>query len=207
MTKEYDIIRIGLYLDPFRWQMKYIDKILDSQKTVFTYTDVSLLLGINNNDTIKSFFTRWVKEWVFVNICKWIYTLKKYNIYELSSKIKKNSYISLETVLKKEWVIFQDYGATIFSISNNTISKEITTHNFEYHKIKSDILINPLWIVHQWSYMIASKERAICDRLYLSPDYYFDNLEDLNIDLLDSISQIYSKRVILAVQDIIKNAG
>lgn len=186
--------------------MKYFDKILNSQKTIFNYDDISLLLWISNDNTIKSFFARWIREWLFINIYKWIYALKNFNIYELSNKIKKNSYISFESVLKKEWIIFQDYANIIFLASDNTISKKINNNTFQYHKIKNSILLNPLGIINKSSYMIASKERAICDRVYISGDYYFDNLDNINFDLLQSISQIYNRRVVLAIQKIIKNA-
>ncbi|MDP3381306.1 MAG: hypothetical protein Q8S84_07580 [bacterium] len=53
--------------------------------------------------------------------------------------------------------------------------------------------------------MIASKERAVCDRIYLSKNYYFDNLESINLEKLEEISQIYNKRVILEIKKLIKN--
>jgi hypothetical protein len=43
--------------------------------------------------------------------------------------------------------------------------------------------------------MIASKERAICDRIYFTKDYYFDNLNEVDFIKLEEISQIYNKRV------------
>jgi len=43
--------------------MKYLDKILNSWKTVFTYDDISILLSIENKNTIKSFINRLVKSW------------------------------------------------------------------------------------------------------------------------------------------------
>ncbi len=186
--------------------MKNIDKIILSWKTVFTYNDIKNIVWIENKETIKSFFVRWVKNNIFDYITKWIYTLKKYNKLELATKLKKNSYISFETVLKKEWIIFQDYQDTIFLASDNTITKQFLWINFRYLNLKKDILLNPIWIINKWNYMIASKERAICDRLYLSANYYFDNLEDIDKDKLEKISLIYNKRVILEVKKIINNA-
>jgi hypothetical protein len=54
--------------------------------------------------------------------------------------------------------------------------------------------------------LIATPERAICDRLYLSPNYYFDNLENIDKEKLLEISQIYNKRVILEIKKLLKNA-
>lgn len=185
--------------------MKYLDKILNSNKTVFSYEDISILLGIKNKNTIKSFITRLIKSWIFKSNFKWIYTLNKYDIFEFASKLKKNSYISFETVLKQNWIIFQDYSSIIFLASNNSISKQVDNIYFKYNKIKDDILYNPLWIINKWTYLIATPERAICDRIYLSPNYYFDNLENIDKQKLADISQIYNKRVILEVKKLLKN--
>jgi len=195
-----------LYLSLYRWYMKYLNQLLNSKKTVFTYSDIVLLLWITNMYTVKSFFIRWVKEWIFIQRHKWIYTLQDYDIYEFASKLKKQSYISFETILKREWIIFQDYGNTIFLASDNTITKQVDTHSFTYLKIKDSILTNPLWLINKGTYTIATPERAICDRLYLSSDYYFDNIDDIDYDVLASISLIYNKRVILAVQSLIAHA-
>lgn len=186
--------------------MKYMNKILKSWKTVFNYKDIWLLTWINNRETIKSFLSRQVKSWVFENPYKWIYILHNFDKYEFASKIKKNSYISFETVLKSAWIIFQDYSNTIFLASDNTGEKKAVWLNFVYSKIKDAILYNPLWIEQKWQYSIASPERAICDRVYTSGDYYFDNLESVNIEKLKKISKIYNKRVILQINKLIKNA-
>jgi len=185
--------------------MKYLDKLLDSWKTVFTYDDISILLGIENKNTIKSFINRLLKTWIVKSNFKWIYTLNKYNIFEFASKLKKDSYISFETVLKQNWIIFQDYSTTIFLASSNTISKQVDNIYFKYNKIKDSILYNPIWIINKWTYLIASSERAICDRLYLSSNYYFDNLSNIDKQKLIEISQIYNKRVILEVNKLLKN--
>jgi len=185
--------------------MKYLDKILNSQKTVFSYDDISAILCIENKNTIKSFIFRLLKNWIFKSNFKWIYTLNKYNIFEFASKLKKDSYISFETVLKQNWVIFQDYSNTIFLASNNSILKNIWWNYFKYNKLKDSILYNPLWIINKWNYLIACTERAICDRIYLSPNYYFDNLENIDKQKLLEISQIYNKRVILEIKKLLKN--
>ena len=186
--------------------MKNIDKIINSKKTVFNFNDIKNIVWIENKNTIKSFFYRWVKAWIFINLYKWIYALKDYNIYEFAIKLKKNSYLSFETVLKKEWVIFQDYWNTIFLASNNTINKKNLNYNFEYLKLKDSILTNPIGLINKWAYIIASKERAICDRIYLSKNYYFDNLEHIDKEKILQIAYIYNKRVVLEVNNLIENA-
>ena len=124
--------------------MKHIDKILQSRKTIFTYDDIALLLSMDNRDTIKSFFARSIEQGVFVSISQGIYGLRDYNLFELASRFKKLSYISFETVLKASGIIFQDYGNTIFSASDNTITKHNKDTTFTYLKLKNSILTHPL---------------------------------------------------------------
>jgi hypothetical protein len=40
----------------------------------------------------------------------------------------------------------------------------------------------------------------------LTKNYYFDNLDFVDFEKLEEISQIYNKRVILEIKKIIKNA-
>lgn len=182
--------------------MKFFDTILASKKTVFSYDDIRMMTGIQNKHTLKKFFERARNAWMFQKIHKWLYALPKYDIFELAVKIKQNSYISFETVLKREGIIFQDYWDTIFLASDNTITKG----KFIFLKLKKSILQNPIWIQNTWHYSIASPERAICDRIYLTKNYYFDNLESVNFEKLKKIAQIYNKRVILEINTLIKNA-
>ena len=127
--------------------MRYLWKILKSKKTVFNYDDIKNILWIENKNTIKKFFERAVKEGIFINIYKWLYAFEDFDLFELAVKIKKNSYISFETVLKKEQIIFQDYWNTVFLASDNSLKKKKNNVNFEYLKIKNSILLNPLWLI------------------------------------------------------------
>lgn len=185
--------------------MKYINKILESNKTVFKSTELSLILGIDNKNTLKNILQRFKKAGTLI-FHKWnLRSLKKYNKYELASKIKSKSYISLETVLQKEWVTFQYYWNTIMLISDKSLEKNIDNTTYTFSKIKDSILLNPLGIIDKWSYMIATKERAVCDRMYLTPSYYFDNLESLDQDLLEKLSYIYNKATNLRIKELLKN--
>lgn len=182
-----------------------MNRILNSGKSIFTFDDIKLSLWISNKYTIKSFLERQIKSWFFQNAYRGIYVMNNFDTFEFASKLKKNSYISFETVLKQEWVVFQDYWNVVFSSSDNSVIKRAGWLKFKYCKIKSSILLNPLWLINKWKYTIATPERAICDRIYLSKNYYFDNLDWINKEKLLEISQIYNKRVILEVKKILEN--
>jgi len=54
--------------------------------------------------------------------------------------------------------------------------------------------------------MIASAERAVCDMIYLTKNYHFDNISNLNIDKLEDIKDIYNKTTALLINKLIKNS-
>lgn len=187
--------------------MNYM-KLLRSKKSVFKVDDIKKIFDNNNEQVIRNYLSKAKNKWLIDIVYPGIWYLKdkEINFFELSCKIRKKSYVSFETILQKEWVIFQDYSNTITMASDNSITKECSWKQFIYYKIKDSILLNPIGINHKWNYMIATKERAICDRLYLTSNYYFDNLSNLDLEMLKQISKIYNKRVILQVKQIIKNA-
>ena len=93
----------------------------------------------------------------------------------------------------KAGVVFQDYGQTVFSVADATVVKKVNNQEFRYQQIKSGILNNPQGV--EFSQVVeASVERAICDRVYLTPGYYFDNLETVNKDKLFSLAEIYNNQ-------------
>jgi len=184
--------------------MSNYNKILDTWKTVFTKKDLEKILSFNNKKALDMFLYREKNKWFLKRIFYWIYVLKKYDILELASKIRKKSYISLETVLKNKWVVFQYYDK-IFLVGDDNLEKIVWNIKFKFHKIKDTVLLNQLWLEHKTNYTIASVERAICDRVYLSKNYYFDNLSEINFDKLEEISKIYNnKRVVLEINKLIK---
>lgn len=184
--------------------MSNLLKIIDSEKTVFSKNDLRLFLDFSTDWALDKYIYRSIKKGDLQKLSYGIYGLKKYNSLELATKLKKNSYISLETVLKKSWVIFQ-YYESIFSVSDNSVTKTIDGQRFEYQKIKNFILLNPKGLIYENNTLIASPERAVCDKIYLSKNYYFDDISGLNLEELEEISQIYNKRVILEVKKLIQN--
>jgi len=178
-----------------------IIKILTSKKTVFTIKDLEILLW-SSNQTVRSYLSRQKEKKILKNIFAWIWVIesREYNKFELACKLREKSYISLETALQKHWIIFQDYSNIISIASDNTILKKIENIEYQYKKIKDDILLDPIWIINNWFYSIASKERAICDLIYLKSWFTFDNLNSIDFDKLEEISKIYNKRTILEIK-------
>ena len=185
--------------------MKYLKILIDSKNTVFTVSELKFLFNIKNSTQINLIMQRMKKQNIVKNIWYGIWALNDYDKLELWSKLRKNSYISLEYVLQKSGIIFQSYEKTITLVSNNTFTKEIDWLSFEFHKIKPSILTNPLWLVYTWKYYIATPERAVCDMIYLYKNIVFDNIQSLNTELLSDLSKIYPHTTSLLIKKLIKN--
>ena len=169
-------------------------KIFRSKSTVFTFKDISLIFGETNMDLVKSRMNYYVKTKKLYQIRKGIYSIdKNYDKLELATKIFTPSYISLETILQKEGIIFQFYKR-IFIISY--LTREIICDNqeYSYKKIKNNILTNTTGVERKENYFIASKERALLDTLYLYGDYYFDNLKPIDFNKCFKILEIYNNK-------------
>lgn len=153
--------------------------IYQTNQTVFDLKDLAKILSENNYDNLKSKVSYYTKKWYIYRIRKGIYTKKEYDIYELACKIYTPSYISFETVLSVEWVIYQSYQ-DIYVASYLSRTIQIWTHTIHYRKLKDDILFDNNGILRQNYYNIADKNRAISDMKYIYPKFYFDNLPDGN---------------------------
>lgn len=179
--------------------------IYSSKNTVFTFKDIALIWEETDANLVKRRIYRYVKSGKLYPIRRGIYAKdKNYNKLELATKIYTPSYVSLETVLQKEGIVFQYYEA-IFIVSY--LSREIFCDNQKYifRKIKNDVLVNNLGIEIKENYFMATKERAFLDALYLYKDYHFDNLKPLNWDLCFEIAPIYKNKKLIQLVKSYKN--
>ena len=100
---------------------------------------------------------------------------RHYNRLELATRIFTPSYVSFETVLAKEGLIFQYYEEIfVASYLNREISVDGQVYSFR--KLKTSLLVNAVGVQHVDETSIASRERAFLDTLYANKDYHFDNL-------------------------------
>lgn len=134
-----------------------------------------------------------------------IYAKKEYKSEEMACLLYTPSYISLEFVLQKAGVVFQ-YNSLITAISYLSRSLEIDGKDYQYRKLKNEILANTIGIKRENNINIATPERAFLDVMYLNKNYYFDNINPLNKKLLLEILPIYkSKLLTQRVTKLLKN--
>ncbi len=177
---------------------KILNKKNDNQ-TIFTITEILQITGVNDTSILNSSLGYAINKGYIYRITRGIYSLKKeYSKEELANKLRKPSYISLYTVLQKSGVVFQPY-TSIYAITNRSEDIEVDGQKYIYRKIKDDILLNNLGIENINGVMTAMNERAICDKLYLDGEEYFDNIRDINWDLMKELNtKVYMNNPIIS---------
>lgn len=172
----------------------YLTSILRSQKTVFSLKDLALLWHEPSTNATSVRLNYYVNKGELYRIRQGLYAKdKNYDRFELATRILTPAYVSFETILVKEGVIFQ-YYEPIFVASYTTRKILVDQQYYYFRKIKNEVLLNGLGIKHENESSIATRERALLDTLYLNTHYYFDNLSAINWDLIFEILPIYENK-------------
>ena len=173
---------------------EYLDALLRSDKTVFSTTDVALLWGEESKVSARVRLSYYVKTGKLIRLRRGFYAKdKNYNRFELATRIYTPSYISFETVLTRTGINFQKYKS-IFVASYVTREIEVDGQNISYIRMKDYVLSNTAGIEQNGNVAMATKERAFLDRIYVSKDYHFDNLNALDWNKVFEILPIYNNK-------------
>lgn len=178
--------------------MKRKDFLLELYKknqSIFTTRELSLLFPNISYSNLKRKLSYYVKSGKILRLRRGIYGKESFNPFELANKIYTPSYISFETVLKKEGIIFQE-SAAIFAASYLTRKIKSAGLKIFYRKIRDEILANSKGVNRKKAYFIASKERAFLDSVFVYKDYYFDNLAFLNWKSVFDLLEIYKSKAL-----------
>lgn len=173
----------------------FVLELYRKKQSVFSTKEISLLFPDISYPNLKRKISYYVKTGKILRLRKGIYGKKDYNHLELANKIYTPSYISFETALKKEGVIFQESSAT-FVASYLTRRIQCVGLDIFYRKIKNEVLVNLRGLERKEGYFIASKERAFLDAVFVYKDYHFDNLSVLNWDTVFDLLKIYKSKVL-----------
>lgn len=171
-----------------------IAKLYQTPKTVLTGKDLALIWQETNPNNLKAKIAYYVKRGVLIRLTRGVFAKdKNYDPKELATSIYTPSYISFETVLREAGVIFQHYDV-IFVAGPWSKTVKIDRTTITFRKLKEIVLFSPNGIENKNHYSIASVERAFLDTIYLSPNYYFDNLRPVNWEKCFDIAPIYHNR-------------
>ncbi|MBD3280637.1 hypothetical protein GF389_03885 [Candidatus Dojkabacteria bacterium] len=169
-----------------------LKRLLGQEKRVFRTSDLSVLWGIENKNTLYNTLSRYVKRGLLYRIYKGVYStvpIKKLHDYELGCALcGPLSYISGETILSKEGLIFQEIKKiTLFGRKERSF--EVSGRKYYCRYLNPKYLMNRIGISDGERYSNAGVERALADLLYIDPEYYIDNQIALNKLDISSIKE------------------
>lgn len=172
-----------------RWR-NHFQRLFATGKTVFSLGDIQNILQISYQTAI-AYAHRATRRFELISPYRGLFAFSSYSFDELATKIRIPCYISLETVLFRSGVIFQDYSHTITLVSWNTLTKTLWEKQLQFRKIRDTLLANPLGVSLRNHVPIASLERAVCDMIYLNPGASFDNIRPISLPKIREIMTMY----------------
>ena len=155
-----------------------IKKLLQDPRKLYHTQDLAVLWGIDNFNTLHTVIKRYIKRGFLNKIHKGFYStvsLDKVDTILLGLiGLHRYGYLSTESVLAKEGLIFQDvkYITLVSDISKRI---DVSGHKFLGRQMKDSYLYNETGItMNDEGIKVASVERAVADMLYFNPSYHFD---------------------------------
>lgn len=170
---------------------EYLEVLLRSSKTIFSTKEVALLWGETKEKTVSGRLHKYAKSGKLIRVRRGFYAKDAhYNRFELATRIYTPAYVSFETVLTRSAINFQ-YYEMIFVASYLTREIQVDGRTISFIRMKDYILTNTAGIEHNEGYSVATPERAFLDRIYISKDYHFDNLDSLDWKKIFTLVPIY----------------
>ena len=105
-----------------------------------------------------------------------------------SAAIHQYSYLSTESVLVQEGVIFQDVAYYTFCSSKTYIIR-IKEFTYKIRQLKDEYLYKTAGIIDKKTHRQATVERAVADMLYFNPQFYFDAKDHVDWKRVEAIQK------------------
>lgn len=169
----------------------FILELYKDKRSVFRLSDIAMLFPQAEGKYLSDRMGYYVQTDRLLNLRRGIYAKPGYNPLELANVLYTPSYISLEYVLQQAGVIFQ-YDSHYTSISYLSRELVIDGKTYSYRRIKEQIIMDTAGIIrNEDTCNKATPERALLDMLYLNKDFYFDNINPLDKQLIARILPVY----------------
>ncbi|MFH1840971.1 MAG: hypothetical protein ABH807_02345 [Candidatus Shapirobacteria bacterium] len=165
-------------------------RIYQQPQTVFNLAEVAMLAKDVSYSSLRRRLFYAVAQKRLWRPRRGIYAKKDFLPEELANKIYTPSYLSLQTILRRAGIIFQEYKP-LFLVSY--LTRTITCQDIEicYQAMPREILLNSAGIIYDGHYAMAIPERAFLDFVFLHGNYHFDNLSSLDWDKVFDLVKIY----------------
>ena len=166
--------------------------LLSQPHKLFHASDLAPIWEIDNQDTLNMTLKRYVDRGILKRIHKGFYTtadLDNINPIDLGfSYLNVYSYLSLESILVREGVIFQEIPYVTF-VSSKSTTFSIGEKAYRSRQLKDEYLYNTIGIEKIGGHYEANLERAIADMLYYNPQYHFDTTNNVDFDTVKAMQK------------------
>ncbi len=171
-----------------------IEKLAISGRKVFTTNDLAIIWQISERRKLIELIKYYLRGKRLIHIHKGIYAYgQEYSPLDIAQKLVPMSYISLYTTSQMHGLTFQFYSS-IFCTSLKSKKYKIGEQEYVYHKVKEIVFYSQAGLIDNGRYIIADKERTICDCLYVFPGFSFDNLLGVDKEKLIMLSKLYKNK-------------
>jgi predicted transcriptional regulator of viral defense system len=171
-----------------------IEKLVTSGKKVFTIEDLAVLWEIPERRRLIERIKYYLRKKRLIHISKGVYGYgQDYTPLDIAQKLVPLSYISLYTTSQIHGLTFQNYNS-VYSISLRSKAYCINNQQYIYRKVKESIFYSRLGLIDNGNYVIADKERTVCDCLYVFPEFSFDNIRGIDTEKLILLSKTYANK-------------
>lgn len=178
----------------------------------------------SNPATLRVQLTHWIKQGLIVPLKRSLYTLRgddrnvMFSRYFLANQLYTPSYISLETALSY-YNIIPEKVTIITSVSSKKTQEFKNAYgSFTYQHIKTAYYGNYVSQHDEFGYpyLMASKEKALIDFLYLKmrhlktigedvfeQSFRFQNLEPIDITTLEKIASTFEQKKLHSLTELL----
>jgi predicted transcriptional regulator of viral defense system len=166
--------------------------LLQREQRVFSTSDLALLWGLENRNTLLKTIQRYVDRGILFRIYKGLYStlpLEKLDKYELGCAISGPfSYISGESILAKEGIIMQNVNTvTLFGKRHKEL--KVGRYNYLCRFLNDHFLLNREGIIDQKGFALATPERALADLRHINPKFFVDNNISVDLEMVNKLSK------------------
>jgi len=174
-------------------------KLASMGEIVFHAQDLANLWGILDKNNLYTTLKRYSQKGLLHRTYKGLYSIRKIEDIDpllLGIKvINEFAYISCETVLAENGIIFQN-SSTITIISSKSKKFSLGNKDYQSRKLNNKYLHNMAGIVLEQGYYKANLSRAVADLLYYNPLYYLDASKLINWNEVNKIQKEIGYNVI-----------
>lgn len=167
------------------WYMSSLDnlnKLYKNNISLLTTLDIENLLQIKSSRTLEDLIKRLIQENVLTSVerGKYYVTSKQPSNFEIANFLYSPSYISFETALNYYGLLSQFPLEITSATLGKKTEKEINNQLYTYSKIDKKLFTG---YYKESNYLIATKEKALFDEIYLiSKSIKSENILE-NLDL------------------------